>query len=169
MNRPSDNERSNPISRAFSKLFDRDDANKDKASKPSAQVRSAPDTAQGNAPGVQTKGATAPPQRSAAAGRPLAGAAEATARPAATPQANAGTAPNRSAAASTGAAALAAKAAPRTYTVAKGDSLSKIAQQVYGRADRWTLIFEANRGTITNPDLIHPGQVLVLPDASKLH
>ena len=53
--------------------------------------------------------------------------------------------------------------AGRTYTVVKGDSLSKIAKREYGDAQQWTRIFEANRDTIQNPDLIHPGQMLRLP------
>jgi nucleoid-associated protein YgaU len=56
------------------------------------------------------------------------------------------------------------QAAPgQTYTVKKGDSLSKIAKQVYGDAQQWRKIHEANRDIIDNPDLIHPGQVLKLP------
>lgn len=51
----------------------------------------------------------------------------------------------------------------QTYTVQKGDTLSHIAQQQYGKASRWQAIFEANRDQIDNPDLIHPGQVLKLP------
>ena len=51
----------------------------------------------------------------------------------------------------------------RTYTVVAGDSLSKIAQREYGDASKWRAIHDANRETIRNPDLIHPGQVLVLP------
>lgn len=51
----------------------------------------------------------------------------------------------------------------RSYTVAAGDSLSKIAQREYGDASQWRRIFEANRSTISNPDLIHPGQVLTIP------
>lgn len=51
----------------------------------------------------------------------------------------------------------------RTYTVVAGDSLSKIAQREYGDAGKWRAIHEANRESIPNPDLIHPGQVLVLP------
>lgn len=50
-----------------------------------------------------------------------------------------------------------------TYTVAPGDSLSKIAQREYGDASEWKRIYEANKGTIKNPDLIHPGQVLNIP------
>ena len=59
----------------------------------------------------------------------------------------------------------AAAPAPRTYTVASGDSLSKIAKKFYGDANKWQRIFEANRDIIKNPDLIKPGQVLKIPDA----
>ena len=52
----------------------------------------------------------------------------------------------------------------RTYTVVKGDSLSKIAKQLYGDAKKWPQIHEANKDIIKNPDLIHPGQVLKIPD-----
>jgi nucleoid-associated protein YgaU len=53
----------------------------------------------------------------------------------------------------------------KTYVVQKGDSLSKIAKKEYGNANDWRKIFEANRDIIKNPDLIHPGQVLKIPDA----
>jgi nucleoid-associated protein YgaU len=56
-------------------------------------------------------------------------------------------------------------AAGRTYTVQKGDSLSKIAKREYGDAQSWRRIYEANRNTIQNPDLIYPGQVIRIPDA----
>ena len=49
------------------------------------------------------------------------------------------------------------------YTVQSGDSLSKIAQQQYGDGKKWRAIFEANRDQISNPELIHPGQVLKIP------
>ncbi len=55
--------------------------------------------------------------------------------------------------------------AAKTYTVKKGDSLSKIAKSVYGDAKQWRKIHEANRDIIDNPDLIYPGQVLKLPEA----
>jgi hypothetical protein len=52
----------------------------------------------------------------------------------------------------------------RTYTVKKGDSLWKIAQQIYGNGSKWPTIYEANRSIIgANPNLIRPGQVLVIP------
>ena len=53
----------------------------------------------------------------------------------------------------------------RTYTVVAGDSLSKIAKKIYGSANRWKEIWEANKDQIKNPDLIHPGQVLKIPAA----
>ena len=54
---------------------------------------------------------------------------------------------------------------PRTYTVVAGDSLSKIAKREYGKASLWPRIFEANKDQIKNPDLIHPGQKLRIPEA----
>ena len=56
-------------------------------------------------------------------------------------------------------------ASTRTYTVVAGDSLSKIAKREYGDAQKWTVIYDANRDKISNPDLIHPGQVLTIPSA----
>ena len=64
----------------------------------------------------------------------------------------------------TGAAAAGAgAAAARQYTVKSGDTLSKIAKQFYGDAAQWKKIHEANRAKIPNPDLIHPGDELVIP------
>ncbi|HUF27414.1 MAG TPA: LysM peptidoglycan-binding domain-containing protein [Gemmatimonadaceae bacterium] len=51
----------------------------------------------------------------------------------------------------------------RSYTVVSGDSLSKIAKREYGDSNKWRAIYDANRDKITNPDLIHPGQVLTIP------
>jgi nucleoid-associated protein YgaU len=58
-----------------------------------------------------------------------------------------------------------APASRRSYTVVAGDSLSKIAKRTYGDANRWRAIYELNKDIIKNPDLIHPGQVLTLPEA----
>ena len=49
------------------------------------------------------------------------------------------------------------------YTVKKGDYLSKIAKEVYGDARKYPIIFEANKPMLKDPDLIYPGQVLVIP------
>ena len=54
-------------------------------------------------------------------------------------------------------------AAGTSYTVVAGDSLSKIAKREYGDANAWHRIYEANRDIIKDPDLIHPGQTLVIP------
>ena len=51
----------------------------------------------------------------------------------------------------------------QTYTVQKGDTLSHVAKQFYGKAGAWNRIFEANRDQLDNPDLIKPGQVLKIP------
>jgi uncharacterized protein YidB (DUF937 family) len=56
-----------------------------------------------------------------------------------------------------------AAAQAQTYTVVSGDSLSKIAKHFYGNANDWHKIFDANRDKLSNPDLIHPGQVLRIP------
>jgi uncharacterized protein YidB (DUF937 family) len=49
------------------------------------------------------------------------------------------------------------------YTVAPGDSLSKIAKRFYSDANQWRKIYDANRDQLQNPDLIHPGQKLKIP------
>ncbi|MGH8073537.1 MAG: LysM peptidoglycan-binding domain-containing protein, partial [Lysobacter sp.] len=51
----------------------------------------------------------------------------------------------------------------QTYTVARGDTLSQIAKQFYGKASEWNTIFQANRDQLDDPDLIQPGQVLKIP------
>jgi nucleoid-associated protein YgaU len=52
-----------------------------------------------------------------------------------------------------------------TYVVKAGDSLSRIARAHYGDANQWRRIYEANRDQIKDPDLIHPGQSLKIPNA----
>jgi nucleoid-associated protein YgaU len=68
------------------------------------------------------------------------------------------------------AAAAAAAAAPppapaapaqQTYVVVRGDTLSAIAKRFYGHANDYHKIAAANG--IANPDLIHPGQQLIIP------
>jgi nucleoid-associated protein YgaU len=50
------------------------------------------------------------------------------------------------------------------YTVASGDSLSKIAKKLYGDANAWHKIYDANKEKIgDNPDLIRPGQRFLIP------
>lgn len=50
------------------------------------------------------------------------------------------------------------------HTVAGGESLSKIAKHYYGDAMKYTKIFDANTNILKNPDVIHPEQVLVIPN-----
>jgi nucleoid-associated protein YgaU len=59
-------------------------------------------------------------------------------------------------------------AAPRTYKVKKGDTLSGIAQKQLGKADRWPEIFVLNRAKIRHRDRLTPGQVLTLPGATPV-
>ena len=48
-----------------------------------------------------------------------------------------------------------------TYEVVRGDSLWKIAVRAYGDGYRWVEI--ARENNLANPDLIHAGNILVLP------
>ena len=49
------------------------------------------------------------------------------------------------------------------YTVAPGDTLSKIAKARYGDATKYPVIFEANRPMLSDPDEIYVGQTLRIP------
>ena len=49
------------------------------------------------------------------------------------------------------------------YTVQSGDTLSKIAKEMYGDAMKYNDIFEANTPMLKDPNLIYPGQVLRIP------
>ncbi len=50
------------------------------------------------------------------------------------------------------------------HEVKSGESLSVIAKKYYGNAMKYNLIFEANKDILNNPDVIHPGQNLVIPN-----
>ncbi|MEZ2583469.1 peptidoglycan-binding protein LysM [Kluyvera intermedia] len=51
------------------------------------------------------------------------------------------------------------------YTVKPGDTLSAISKTVYGNANLYNKIFEANRPMLSSPDKIYPGQTLRIPKA----
>ena len=51
----------------------------------------------------------------------------------------------------------------RFYTVKSGDTLSKISKEMYGNANQYMRIFEANKPMLKDPDKIYPGQVLRVP------
>jgi nucleoid-associated protein YgaU len=53
--------------------------------------------------------------------------------------------------------------ATKTYTVQAGDTLGKIAQELYGDGSRWTEIYEANKDQIADPNSIEVGQELQIP------
>jgi hypothetical protein len=48
--------------------------------------------------------------------------------------------------------------------VQPGANLWRMARRVYGRGTRYTVIYQANREQIRDPNLIYPGQVFSLPD-----
>lgn len=51
----------------------------------------------------------------------------------------------------------------KSYTVKSGDTLTSIANHFYGNSD-WQKIYDANKAKIgPNPNLIHPGTVLIIP------
>jgi nucleoid-associated protein YgaU len=49
------------------------------------------------------------------------------------------------------------------YQVRPSDNLASISLRVYGRADQWPAIFEANRHLLDDPDRLTPGITLVIP------
>lgn len=55
------------------------------------------------------------------------------------------------------------KSSGKTYVVKSGDTLSKIAKEMYGDANKYMDIFNANKNILTNPDKINPGMELNIP------
>jgi len=53
------------------------------------------------------------------------------------------------------------------HTVERGETLSKIAKEHYGNANKYPEIFEANKPMLKDPDKIYPGQVLRIPPLNK--
>jgi nucleoid-associated protein YgaU len=47
--------------------------------------------------------------------------------------------------------------------VRRGDSLWRIARRHLGKGKKWAAFYNANKEKIDNPDLIYPGQVLIIP------
>ena len=66
-------------------------------------------------------------------------------------------------AAAPAAAGAPATGATRYYTIKSGDTLSKVAKEMYGDASQYDKIFEANREVIGDPDKIYPGQQIRIP------
>lgn len=63
----------------------------------------------------------------------------------------------------------AATSGGETYSVVSGDSLWGIAAQsrIYGNPYQWPLIYKANADSISDADLIEPGQVLNIARGSS--
>lgn len=53
--------------------------------------------------------------------------------------------------------------ASSSKVVSRGDSLWRISHITYGDGSQYALVYRANRERIRNPNLIYPGQTLVLP------
>lgn len=120
---------------------------------PAAAPTPAPAPAQNSAPG----------QFAAAAGSAFQAATRAAAPAPAAPQAQPAQPVTPPAAAPQAPAQPAAAPAETTYTVQAGDTLSKIAKQFYGDANKYMVIFEANKDMLKDPDKIRPGQTLRIP------
>jgi len=66
-------------------------------------------------------------------------------------------------------AALVELPADQAFIVQPGNSLWRIARRSYGQGPRYTVIYEANREQIRNPDLIYPGQVFTIPPQTQIN
>jgi len=51
----------------------------------------------------------------------------------------------------------------RFHSVSEGETLGQISAQYYGTPSAFNKIFEANRNIISNPNMIYPGQKLIIP------
>ena len=56
-----------------------------------------------------------------------------------------------------------ADAKQQTYTVKKGDTLSRIAQQFYGSSKKWRRIVDANKDKLGQSQVLRAGMTLVIP------
>ncbi len=129
--------------------------------------------------------AASPPPRGEGAGAPTRGeqtaAAPAQTADSATPSKVANGAPATPAAGSPPVAGPTATPAPpaasaqnavvselRTARVQRGDSLWRISTSIYGEGIRYTQLYDANASQIRDPDLIYPGQVLVVPKQEEM-
>jgi nucleoid-associated protein YgaU len=110
--------------------------------------------------------APAQAEQPAAAAEQPAAAAEQSAAAAAT-QMDAATAPQQPAAAaeagSTSVAVSASPTMPSRIVIQPGNNLWRISREVYGKGRLFTVIWEANRDQIKNPNRIYPGQILAAP------
>lgn len=59
-------------------------------------------------------------------------------------------------------------AGSKMYTVKEGETLQCIAAREYGDKGMWGDIYEANTNLIENPNVISPGQVIVIPKMDEM-
>ena len=52
---------------------------------------------------------------------------------------------------------------PKRLVIQPGNSLWKLSREVYGKGRMFTIIYEANRDQLKNPNKIYPGQILSAP------
>lgn len=55
----------------------------------------------------------------------------------------------------------------QSYTVQSGDTLSSIATKLYRDSNKWKLIYDANRATLSSPESARVGQVLIIPKSKE--
>jgi nucleoid-associated protein YgaU len=106
--------------------------------------------------------AKAPVAKAPVAAAPKAAAPKAAAPKAAAPKAVAPKAAPKAVAAAPARHAAAVKLSGETYTIKSGDTLSKIASKL-NITGGWQSLADANAASISNPNLVFPGQVLQLP------
>ena len=56
---------------------------------------------------------------------------------------------------------------PTSYIVRKNDNLWNIAKAIYGKREKWPVIFEANKEKLKDPNKLKPGLELLIPPAGK--
>jgi LysM domain len=57
-------------------------------------------------------------------------------------------------------------AKPTSLTIQPGDNLWVISRNLYGAGRQYTILYEANKALIKNPQLIYPGQIITTPQAA---
>lgn len=55
----------------------------------------------------------------------------------------------------------------QTYTTQPGDTLSSIAESIYGQGSKWSILYDANRSVIPDPNQLEAGTTLTIPDPEQ--
>ena len=56
------------------------------------------------------------------------------------------------------------KLSENEYMVKDNDTLIKISESIFGDYKKWEDIYKLNKGKVSNPTIVYPGQILILPD-----